>query len=55
MRRIITILTLFSLIITALTSCAKPEQALTSTELLDLGEKYLLELNYEQALVQFTD
>ena len=54
MRRIITILTLFSLIITALTSCAKQEHALTSTELLDLGEKYLLELNYEQALVQFT-
>ena len=26
---------------------------LTAAELLDLGEKYLLELNYEQALVQF--
>ena len=30
-----------------------PERPLTASELLDLGEKYLLELNYEQALVQF--
>ncbi|CDX04945.1 Prokaryotic membrane lipoprotein lipid attachment site profile [Desulfitobacterium hafniense] len=35
-------------------SCAKSEKALTATELLDLGEKYLLEMNYEQAVVQFT-
>ena len=38
-----------------LTSCAKPAPAtaLTASELLRLGEKYLLELNYEQAIVQF--
>jgi len=29
------------------------QQPLTVTELLDLGERYLLELNFEQALVQF--
>ena len=54
MRRIFTILITFSLIIAGLTACTKPAQPLTPTELLDLGEKYLLELNYEQALVQFT-
>ena len=36
-----------------LTSCSKPERPLTAEELLDLGEKYLLELDYEQALAQF--
>jgi hypothetical protein len=36
-----------------LASCAKPERSLSVSELLNLGEKYLLELNYEQALVQF--
>jgi tetratricopeptide (TPR) repeat protein len=34
-------------------SCAKPATPHSAAELLDLGEKYLLELNYEQALVQF--
>ena len=36
-----------------LSSCAKPEQSLSVTELLSLGEKHLFELDYEQALVQF--
>jgi tetratricopeptide (TPR) repeat protein len=36
-----------------LAACSKPIQNLSAAELLDLGEKYLLELNYEQALVQF--
>lgn len=36
-----------------LVSCVKTERPFTAAELLDLGEKYLLELNYEQALVQF--
>jgi len=31
----------------------EPHKELSVAELLDLGEKYLLELNYEQALVQF--
>jgi tetratricopeptide (TPR) repeat protein len=39
--------------LTLFVSCARPATPLTVTELLDLGEKYLLELNYEQALVQF--
>ena len=34
-------------------SCSKPEQPLSAADLLDLGEKYLLELDYEQAIVQF--
>jgi len=54
MRCIPALITIIFVISVLLSSCAKPEQALTSTELLDLGEKYLLELNYEQALVQFT-
>jgi hypothetical protein len=37
----------------AVAACAKADKPLTAAELLDLGEKYLLELNYEQALVQF--
>lgn len=41
------------LLLSILGSCAKPEQPLSAAELLDLGEKYLLELDYEQALVQF--
>lgn len=39
--------------ITTLLSRDNAERPLAATELLDLGEKYLLELNYEQALVQF--
>jgi tetratricopeptide (TPR) repeat protein len=42
------------LILTPLASCARSGKPLTAAELLDLGEKYLLELNYEQAIVQFT-
>jgi len=44
---------MFLLILVMLSSCAKPVRTLTSDELLDLGEKYLLELDYEQAVVQF--
>jgi tetratricopeptide (TPR) repeat protein len=40
-------------LIIILSACAAPELPLSAAELLDLGEKYLLELNYEQALVQF--
>ena len=52
MKRLVSILLCCVLIITA-TACQKPEVPLTAAELLDLGEKYLLELDYEQALVQF--
>ena len=34
-------------------SSPEPDRPLTAAEMLDLGEKYLLDLNYEQALVQF--
>jgi tetratricopeptide (TPR) repeat protein len=36
-----------------LVSCNKAAQSLSAAELLSLGEKYLLELDYEQAVVQF--
>jgi len=49
MKRII----IFAMVLCLFTACAKPVVAPTASELLDLGEKYLLELNYEQALVQF--
>ena len=42
------------LILISLVACNKKEQAPTAQEYLDLGEKYLLELNYEQAIVMFT-
>ena len=53
MKRIVALIicALFSL--SLLVSCTQPERPLTAAELLDLGEKYLIELNYEQALVQF--
>jgi tetratricopeptide (TPR) repeat protein len=41
------------LVLSVVTACAKAAPPLSAAELLDLGEKYLLELNYEQALVQF--
>ena len=34
-------------------ACQKPAPTQAATELLSLGEKYMLELDYEQALVQF--
>ena len=53
MKHIASILLCTILSISLLSACSKPVQPLTAAELLDLGEKYLLELNYEQALVQF--
>ena len=53
MKRIIRVLCIVIFIFAIATSCVKTEAPLTVAELLDLGEKYLLELNYEQALVQF--
>ncbi|MDR2360222.1 MAG: DUF3160 domain-containing protein [Oscillospiraceae bacterium] len=41
------------LVLTLLSACAKSAKPLTTPELLALGEKYLLEPDYEQALVQF--
>ena len=42
---------LFALILNS--SCSKSEISISTVELLDLGEKYLLEMNYEQAVVNF--
>jgi|GEM_PF-2221145 len=44
----------FVVILALLAACAAPTPAPPSaSELLDLGERYLLELNYEQAVAQF--
>ena len=53
MKRKVALITIIAILLTMLTACAKPEAQLSVTELLDLGEKYLLEMNYEQAVVQF--
>ena len=53
MKRKVALITIIAILLTMLTACAKPEAQLSVTELLDLGEKYLLEMNYKQAVVQF--
>ncbi|MCD7785513.1 MAG: BspA family leucine-rich repeat surface protein [Oscillospiraceae bacterium] len=53
MKKLFSIVLALVLILTTFTSCGKPKTALTATELLDLGEKYLLDLDYEQAIVYF--
>ena len=54
MKRILSIVLAIALILTLISSCSyATDKPLTAAELLDLGEKYLLELNYEQALVYF--
>lgn len=53
MNRKVAFITIMAILLTMLTACAKPEKQLSANELLDLGEKYLLEMNYEQAVVQF--
>lgn len=52
MKRIISIMMCAILLMAILASCGKT-QKLSATEFLDLGEKYLSELNYEQAIIQF--
>ena len=42
------------LILISLTACNTKPEEMTAQEFLDLGEKYLLELKYEQAIVYFT-
>lgn len=53
MKRVVSLILATIFVILLATGCAKSEKTLTAVELLDLGEKYLLELNYEQAVVQF--
>ncbi|MDR1299431.1 MAG: tetratricopeptide repeat protein [Oscillospiraceae bacterium] len=54
MKRAIILLAAICLVPALLVACSKPVQPPTAGELLDLGEKYLLDLDYEQAIVQFT-
>ena len=54
MRRIIILLTAILFTTVLLIACSKPVETMSTTEILNLGEKYLLELNYEEAVVQFT-
>ena len=53
MKRIISIILISTILLSAVSGCSKAEKPLSAVELLDLGEKYLLELNYEQAIVYF--
>lgn len=41
------------ILVLSMPGCAEKQRELTVDELISLGEKYLLDLNYEQALVQF--
>lgn len=54
MKKIQSFITIFILVLTVCTACQKPLVKVSADELLNLGEKYLLELDYEQAIVQFT-
>ena len=51
--KMISVLLVVVFALTGLIACRTEEKSLSIQELLDLGEKYLLELDYEQALVQF--
>ena len=53
MKKTISLLLCAVLILALVASCAKPAVPLSSFELLNLGEKFLLEFDYEQAIVQF--
>jgi tetratricopeptide (TPR) repeat protein len=53
MKRIISLVFCVIFTLSMLVSCSGAEKTLSAAELLNLGEKYLLEMNYEQALVQF--
>ena len=54
MKRTISILLCIIVTASLLMSCNVGERPLTVGELLDMGEKYLLDMNYEQAIVCFT-
>jgi len=53
MKRISFLFIITILSISFLTSCGKSESAIDVVEFLELGEKYLIEMDYEQAVVQF--
>jgi hypothetical protein len=51
--KLISLLIALALALTLLSSCAKSLNQMSAAELLNLGEKYLLEMDYEQAIVYF--
>jgi tetratricopeptide (TPR) repeat protein len=51
--RTVTFIAIYILMLILFASCAKSDTPPTAAERLSIGEKYLLELNYEQAVVQF--
>ena len=53
MRRISALFTTIVLLVLLLAACSKPLNNLSAEDMLNLGEKYLLEMDYEQAAVYF--
>ena len=53
MKKCLTIIITIAIAISLFTACAKTDKPPTAAELLALGEKYLLEMDYEQAIVAF--
>jgi tetratricopeptide (TPR) repeat protein len=54
MKRIGSIIIIVAIALGVFAACSNTAQPTTAAELLNLGEKYLLEMEYEQAIVQFT-
>jgi hypothetical protein len=48
MKRTLTLLTAIALLLTLFSACSRAEMKLPAVELIDLGEKYLLDLEYEE-------
>lgn len=53
MKRILAILMTIVVLVIVCTACSKSLEKMSASELLDLGEKYLLEMNYDKAEVCF--
>jgi|GEM_PF-2177220 len=53
MKKILLVVFVAILALSLVTACAKQNQTLGVIEALDFGEKYLIELDYEKALIQF--
>ena len=53
MKRILSLLITIAFFVAVCTACSKSIEKMSAAELLDIGEKYLLEMNYEKAVVYF--
>ncbi len=53
MKRALTLLITIGVLVTACTACSKSLENMSAAELLNSGEKYLLDMNYEKAAVCF--